>query len=491
MKALKNYPLSMNKLLYALAICIMFQQCALKERIEEKKAKPNIIYILADDLGYGDLGCYGQQKIKTPNIDNLAKSGIRFTQHYSGSTVCAPSRSSLMTGLHTGHTHVRGNRGMEPEGQFPLKDEAFTLAELLKTAGYKTGAFGKWGLGFVGTEGDPNNQGFDEFYGYNCQSRAHRYYPTHLWHNSDKIIMNGNDGMHTVTYAQDLIHSQALKFIDENKDKPFFLFMPYVLPHAELIAPDDEILKQYKGVFPEQYYEGVKGSAYDSGWHYARYMTQETPHAVFAAMVSRIDKYVGDVMLKLEELSLDKNTLVIFTSDNGPHIEGGADPDFFDSNGPLRGVKRDLYEGGIRVPMIAQWTGKIAAGKTSDHISSFWDVMPTLAELADVEIPEKTDGVSFLPTLLSQDGQQQHKYLYWEFHEWGGKQAVRKGNWKAIRLNVFDNPDGSIQLYNLDIDIGEENDIAGDNTQVVAEMAEIMTEAHIHNNDFPFFNPDK
>ncbi len=470
----------------SIIVSFTFQSCNGKKHI--KNERPNIVYILADDLGYGDLGCYGQQKIKTPNIDRMADMGMRFTQHYSGSTVCAPSRSALITGLHTGHTYIRGNREAQPEGQFPLKAEAFTIAELLKGVDYKTGAFGKWGLGFIGSEGDPNNQGFDEFYGYNCQRQAHRYYPTHLWHNDKKIHLEGNDGQHTAIYAQDIIHEKALEFIDSNKDAPFFLFLPYALPHAELIVPDDEILATYKGTFPETNYEGVEGSAYGPDWNLARYTTQENPHAVFAAMVSRMDKYVGEVLNKLKEHGLDNNTLVIFTSDNGPHEEGGADPEFFESNGDLRGVKRDLYEGGIRVPMIAQWLGKIDGGQTSNHISSFWDVMPTLAELSGADLPKNIDGITFLPTLLNQGSQTEHDYLYWEFHERGGKQAVRKNNWKAVRLNVLDNPNSPIELYNLDIDLQEENNLAEDYPFIVAEMIKIMDESHTYNEDYPFIN---
>ncbi len=449
-------------------------------------SKPNIVYILADDLGYGDLGCYGQKNFATPNLDKMAEGGMLFTQHYSGTTVCAPSRSSLMTGQHTGHTPIRGNKEWQPEGQWPLKAEAFTVAEMLKQAGYVTGAFGKWGLGFTGTEGDPNLQGFDEFYGYNCQRLAHNYYPGHLWDNQQKVEIPENSGDKFEVYAPRLIHERALQFIEKNKDKPFFLFYPNVIPHAELLLPEEN-LAEFRGKFlPEKEFKGTEPG--DPGFREGPYGTQPEGHAAFAAMVSLLDKQVGEVMAKLKELGLEKNTLVIFSSDNGPHLEGGADPDYFNSNGPLKGYKRDLYEGGIRVPMIAFWGGKILPGTKSDHASAFWDVMPTVAELTGIKTPETIDGISFLPTLLGKENQKQHDYFYWEFHEKGGRQAVRKGDWKLVRYDVFGHEKTTTELYNLTNDVGEENNLAVENPEVVKELLDLMNLARVESDDFPFEN---
>ncbi|MHC4118485.1 MAG: arylsulfatase [Planctomycetota bacterium] len=444
--------------------------------------RPNIVYIVADDLGYGDLGCYGQKDIRTPNLDRMAREGMIFTQHYSGSTVCAPSRSSLMTGLHTGHTPVRGNKEYQPEGQHPLPADSVTVAEVLKKAGYATGAFGKWGLGYPGSEGDPNNQGFDEFYGYNCQRYAHNYYPYFLRHNDKKVELPGNEGKKTEQYGPDLIQEQTLKFIEANKDGPFFLFVPHVIPHAELLVPEDDILESYRGKFPEKPYKGIDdGPKYKIGG----YGSVETPRANFAAMVTRLDLHVGQILDKLRELGLDKKTLVMFTSDNGPHGEGGANPRYFNSSGGLRGMKRDLYEGGIRVPMIARWPGKIKAGSRSEHVSAFWDVMPTLGEIAGVDVPGDIDGISFAPTLLGKP-QKQHDYLYWEFHEQGGRQAVRKGKWKAVRLQVKRDPNGPLELYDLEADPQEKNNIASQHPDIVGKMERIMKEAHTDSDVFLF-----
>ena len=458
--------------------------CASVSRRTGGRNRPNIVYIIADDLGYGDLGCYGQKDIRTPNIDRMAREGMIFTRHYSGSTVCAPSRSCLMTGLHTGHTPVRGNKEYQPEGQHPLPAGSVTVAEVLKKAGYATGAFGKWGLGYPGSEGDPNNRGFDEFYGYNCQRYAHNYYPYFLRHNDRKVMLPGNEGRKTEQYGPDLIQEQTLKFVEENKDKPFFLFVPHVIPHAELFVPEDDIVRSYRGKFPEKPYKGIdEGPNYKIGG----YGSVETPRANLAAMITRLDRHVGEILDKLRELALDKNTLVIFTSDNGPHGEGGANPRYFNSSGGLRGMKRDLYEGGIRVPMIARWPGQVEAGSGTDHISAFWDVMPTLAELAGAEAPSNIDGISFVPTLLGQSQKQkQHDYLYWEFHEQGGRQAVLRGRWKAIRLQVKRDPDGPLELYDLQDDPQEKKDVALQHPDVIGRMARIMAEAHTDSDVFLF-----
>ena len=449
---------------------------------QDSNKKPNIIYILADDLGYGDLGCYGQSKFDTPNIDKLAEDGIRFTQHYSGSTVCAPSRSSLMTGQHTGRTFIRGNKSMKPEGQYPISSSIVTFAEILQKAGYKTGAFGKWGLGPPGSEGDPNMQGFDNFFGYNCQGLAHNYYPNHLWNNQSKVILEENSGTSTGIYAPELIHENAIKFIEENKDTSFFLFYPSVIPHAELIAPE-KYMDKFRGKYlPEKKYNGT-----DDGPRYKKggYGSQSEPHAAFVAMISILDEQVGEITAKLKELGIADNSLIIFTSDNGPHLEGGADPDYFDSNGELKGYKRDLYEGGIRVPMLASWPQKITPNTISHHISAFWDVLPTICEIIKVDKPNNIDGISFLPELLGQK-QEEHESLYWEFHERGGKQAVRLGKWKGVRLNMQSNPDALIELYDLSNDIGEENDLALQNPEVVEKIANIMKREHSYSEEFSF-----
>jgi arylsulfatase A-like enzyme len=451
---------------------------------ESAKEFPNIIYILADDAGYGDFGVYGQTKFATPNIDRLAAEGIRFTQHYAGSTVCAPSRSVLMTGLHTGHTFIRGNQEVRPEGQWPLPDSVYTLAEMLQDAGYVTGAFGKWGLGFPGSEGDPMNQGLDRFFGYNCQRIAHTYYPDTLWDNDRQIPLPGNYEGGTGTYSHDLIMEEALIFIEQHRDMPFFLFIPSTIPHAELIAPEDSILVSFQEQFDEPApYQGVDFGA--PNFRNGPYVSQPTPRAAFAAMMTRLDMAVGDVLDKLSELDLDKKTIVFFTTDNGPGKEGGMDPDFFDSNGPLRGYKRDVYEGGIRVPLLVRWPGQVAAGTVTGHVSAFWDVLPTLAEIAGVTYPGSIDGISFLPELLGKDGQPEHDHLYWEFHERGGRQAVRKGNWKAVKLNAATDPEARIELFDLANDLGETNNVADAHPDVVEEMARLLEEAHEPSEVFP------
>jgi arylsulfatase A len=428
---------------------------------------PNIIFIIADDLGFGDVGFQGQKLFSTPNIDRLASEGLVFTNHYSGSTVCAPSRSSLMTGQHTGHTYIRGNREHQPEGQEPLPAGTLTVARMLQSAGYVTGAFGKWGLGYPGSEGDPNSQGFNEFFGYNCQRIGHNYYPYHLWHNQEKIVLEGNSGRATGQYAPEVIHTAAMSFLEKNKDKPFFMYYPSIIPHAELVAPE-KYLARYRGKFiPEKEYKG-----YDEGplFRLGPYGSQSECRAAHAAMISVLDDQVGEIMAQLKDLGIADKTLVIFTSDNGPHLEGGADPDYFNSNGPFRGYKRDLYEGGIRVPFIAWWPGKIAPG-TTDHISAFWDFMPTMAELTGIELPESLDGISFMPVLTGNPGKQKkHDFLYWEFHERGLTQAVRMDNWKAVRKGL----DQEIELYDLNTDIAETKNIAGAKLEIVRKIEEIL-----------------
>ena len=479
----------MRNLLLLLGLILLIR-CKNTPTKIEKTSPPNIILIMADDLGYGDIGVYGQSLFPTPNIDRLAKGGIRFLQHYSGSTVCAPSRSALMTGQHSGHTFIRGNleRGftLDNEVQYPLASEELTIAEVLKEANYRTGAFGKWGLGYPGSEGDPNFQGFDQFYGYKCQRVAHNYYPTHLWNNQKKEKLRGNDGATTKTYAPELIHQKALSFLEENKESPFFMFYPSVIPHAELVAPI-EYMAKYRGLFlPEKKFIRKKG-----GYNVGRYNPQEECHAAFAAMINVLDDQVGEIIDKIHELGIAENTLILFTSDNGPHLEGGADPDYFNSNGPLRGYKRDLYEGGIRVPMIAYWPSKIQPGSTTDHPSAFWDFFPTAIEIAGLNKNwADIDGISFLPTLTGKE-QKAHPYLYWEFLKKGGRQAVRMDQWKAVRLNMSNNPDAPIELYRLTDDIGEENNIAEQYPEMVKIMDSLMSNAHEYSEIFPFAHEKK
>lgn len=444
--------------------------------------KPNVVFIIADDLGYGDLSCYGQEKFQTPNIDRLALNGTRFTRSYSGTTVSAPSRASLMTGLHTGHAPIRGNKEVRPEGQVPLPAGTYTLFQLFKNAGYTTGAFGKWGLGYPGSAGEPLQQGVDEFYGYNCQRLAHNYYPAYLWHNQTKVEFPENDNGQFGAYSQDLIQAKALEFIGNHSKDPFFLFVPMVLPHAELVVPEDSIIQKLRGKFDEKPYKGT-----DSGPDFRKggYMSQEHPRATHAAMVTRIDVYVGQIIEKLKEAGVYENTLIIFTSDNGPHREGGGDPDFFNSNSIYRGYKRDLYEGGIRVPTIVSWQGKVLSGRESDFAFAFWDYMPTFAELLNVPFVENTDGVSILPTLLGEGEQKKQDYFYFEFQELGGRQAVIKDDWKLIHLDIRDG--GRFELYNIASDPSENHNLIDLFPQKAAELKKIMKEARTDDPNWPLF----
>lgn len=455
----------------------------------EDERRPNIIFILADDLGYGDLGVTGQSKIETANLDRLANGGMLFSNHYSGATVCAPSRAALMTGLHTGHTPIRGNMEIQPEGQHPMPDSVLTLPKLMKMAGYATGAFGKWGLGFVGTSGDPNNQGFDRFFGYNCQRYAHRYFPEYLWSNSEKVFLPGNDWTIKTTFAPDVIQKAALDFIEENRERPFFMYVPMVIPHAELAADEESpIFRKYRERFGEEdEFLAPAGGDYGPDINIPGYQSVKYPRATYATMVEKLDAHVGEIIAKLEELGIRENTLIVFASDNGPHQEGGNDPDFFDSNGIYRGHKRDLYEGGIKTSLIANWPGRIQAGSVSGHLSAFWDLMPTFSELAGVPIDAELDGISMVPTLLGKGWQRQHKYLYWEFVEQGGKQAIRMGDWKAVRLNVKDKPNPKMEIYNLSEDPSETRNLVDQYPVLVREFSRIFAEAHRPNAVFPLF----
>ena len=456
------------------------------DKTKKEKKNPNIVFILADDLGYGDLSCYGQEKFQTPNIDALAREGMRFTQCYSGTTVSAPSRSCLLTGLHSGHTPIRGNREVEPEGQMSLPAGIETIFSVFKHAGYVTGAFGKWGLGAPGAVGEPNRQGVDEFFGYNCQLLAHNYYADHLWENDKRVDLKENDNGAYGTYTQDLIQEKGLAFIDKYKDERFFLFLPYVLPHAELIVPEDSIIQKFRGQYPETPYRGC-----DSGPMFRRggYCSQPEPRATFAAMIYRLDIYVGQVVSKLKELGLYDNTIIIFASDNGPHMEGGADPDFFNSNGIYRGYKRDVYEGGIRVPFIAVWPGVIRNGET-DFMCSFWDMLPTFAELTGQRV-NAGDGITLTPLLTGKGKQQEHDYLYFEFHEGGGRQAVRQGNWKLIRLNASSEAKTTWELYNIAADPSEIHNVIADYPRKTEELKKLLREAHVYDPNWLLLEGEK
>jgi arylsulfatase A len=405
--------------------------------------RPNVIFILADDLGYGDLGCFGQKLIQTPDIDRLAQEGMRFTQAYAGATVCAPSRCSLMTGLHNGHAVIRGNREAEPEGQVPMPADTFTVAHLMKRAGYATGLVGKWGLGHPGSASTPDKMGFDYFFGYNCQREAHEYYPEHLWRNSEKVALGGEK------YSHDLMAEEALEFVRRNKDRPFFLEVAFTIPHAKLQVPD---LGPYE---KETWPKDLK---------------------TLAAMITRMDADVGRLMELLKELNIDDNTLVLFASDNGAAYNDAL----FNHSGPLRGRKRDMYEGGIRTPAIARWPGKIKAGVVSDQVWTFYDFLPTMAELTGQKPPAAIDGVSILPAIL--EGKAiEHPPLYFEFHEGGFVQAARIGDWKAVRHGAKQ----PIELYDLESDLAEARDVAAERAEVVQQFEDFLRSARTESKLWP------
>ena len=483
-----------------------------------KSARPNIIYIMCDDMGYGDLGCYGQPYISTPNIDRMARDGMRFTQAYAGAPVSAPSRACMMTGQHSGHTEVRGNkeywadskpvfygrnRDYSVVGQHPYDPRHVILPEIMKDNGYRTGMFGKWAGGYEGSVSTPDKRGVDEFFGYICQFQAHLYYPNFLNEYSrtrgdtavSRVVLDdniahpmfGRDYRKRTAYSADLIHRRALQWLDaQDGRKPFFGVFTYTLPHAELVQPDDSLVEAYKKkFFTDRTWGGQENS---------RYNAVEHTHAQFAAMITRLDAYVGQIMAKLEEKGLADNTLVIFTSDNGPHEEGGADPTFFGRDGKLRGLKRQCYEGGIRIPFIARWPGRIAAGTVNDLQVAFYDLMPTFCELTGVKnyvrkyankaLPvDHFDGVSFAPTLLGKnEAQQRHEYLYWEFAE-TDQIGVRMGDWKLIVVK------GTPRLYDLSVDLHEDNDIADRHPDIVRKMVEIIKREHVDNPLFPITMP--
>jgi arylsulfatase len=484
-------------------LLILLGGCAAKKSAKTKK--PNIVYILADDLGYGDIGAYGQKKIETPNIDSLAEEGMMFTQHYA-EPVCAPSRYAIMTGKNAGHAYIRGNdewaergdvwsyKAMEAnpalEGQLPIPDSTKTVAKILKKAGYKTALVGKWGLGGPFTTGIPNNQGFDYFYGFLCQREDHTYYPGHLWKNTLRVPLNNEEVSPVVKfpknenpkdpanyekyyqsdYAPKHIIKAALRFIQKNKDRPFFLYFPTPLPHASLQAPE-MLEKYYHQKFGDE--KPYLGGSYFPG----RY-----PHAARAAMITLLDRHVGQIVEKLKEAGVYKNTIIIFIGDNGPTFEAGSDPSWFDAGGPFKSAKGwgkgSVHEGGIREPFIVSWPGRIKAGTKSNLLSAEWDFLPTISQLIGVNPPKDIQGISYLPALLGHSKKQkEHKYLYWEFPGYGGKQAVRVGKWKGIR-NHMQKGNMKIQLFNLNKDIREQHNVAAGHPEVVQKINRIMNEEH-------------
>ncbi|MDY4459869.1 MAG: arylsulfatase [Alloprevotella sp.] len=488
----------------------LFGSAALAALAAGAQQRPNIIYIMCDDMGYGDLGCYGQRLIATPNIDRLANQGMRFTQAYAGSPVSAPSRACFMTGQHTGHTHVRANKeywtgsvqyGVNTDyarvGQEPYDANHVIIPEIFKDNGYTTGMFGKWAGGYEGSHSTPDKRGIDEFYGYICQFQAHLYYPNFLnsysrsagddgvkrevLEENTPYPMYGTNYKKRTQYSADLIHQRAMAWLDQQTaDQPFLGIFTYTLPHAELAQPEDSILLAYKGHFcQERTFGGQEGS---------RYNPTQYGHAEFAAMITRLDVQVGEIMAKLEEKGLADNTVLIFTSDNGPHEEGGADPSFFNRDGLLQGVKRSTYEGGIRIPFIVRWPGKVAAGSVNDHQLAFYDLMPTFCDIAGIENYEERyrnkqvandyfDGLSFYPTLTGEGEQQPHEYLYWEFSE-TNMMAVRMGDWKLVVKN------GNCKLFDLATDLHEDNDLAAQYPEIVNQMKEIIRQEHV---DSPLF----
>ncbi|TDB67906.1 arylsulfatase [Arundinibacter roseus] len=456
---------------------------------QAKPHRPNVVYIFADDLGYAELGAYGQKKIRTPHLDLLAKEGIKFTNYYTGTPVCAPSRCQLMTGLHAGHSYIRGNfeLGGFPDsterGQMPLPENTLTLGKIFQEAGYKTACIGKWGLGMGYSSGSPNKQGFDYFYGYYDQKQSHNYYPTHLWENGQwdtlqNPVMDVHRRLNAETateadfayfkgkdFAIDKMAEKALNFIRQNKEKPFFLYLPFTIPHVSLQAPDAAVA-EYKGQFEETPYYGQNG-----------YASTPYPRATYAAMITYMDKKIGEVMALLKEQGLDENTLVIFTSDNGTTFNGGVDAAFFESVGAFRGLKMDVYEGGIRMPMLARWPGKIAPGSVTDHVGAHYDVLATMVDLLQKK-PVPGDGISFLPTLLGRKNQKKHEFLYWEYPEKGGQVAVRLGKWKGVKVDMKKNQQAAWELYDLEKDASETANLAAQHPEIINRMDQIVQTEH-------------
>ncbi len=454
------------------AVAVNALSCAHGARSTEAgRRRPNLNFVMADDLGYGDLGAYGQERIQTPHLDRMAEEGVRFTQCYAGSTVCAPSRCVLMTGLHTGRCRVRGNL------RVPLEPEDLTVAEVLRAAGYRTGLVGKWGLGEPGSTGVPNRKGFDYFYGYLNQRRAHNYYPDYLWRNEERVSLRNTVredvpevAIEREEYSHDLVMDEALAFIERERHQPFYLYLAVTLPHAN---------NERGGLGGDEHGMEIPSLApyADAAW--------PEPQRAHAAMISRLDRDMGRLFARLERLGLDEDTIVFFTSDNGPHREGGADPDFFQSSGPLRGIKRDLYEGGIRVPMIVRGPTRVPAGVVSDHVWGFQDWLPTAAQLVGAGVPEGLDGLPMADAFLDgRDGRvppAHEQGLYWEFHEGGFKQAMRLGDWKAVRKGV----DGPVELYDLARDLGETTDLAATHPDVAADLGARMAAARTESEHWP------
>ncbi len=493
-------PLNRRRFLQALGAAALGPALVRPSRAQGTKP-PNIVIILADDLGWAELGSYGQKKIKTPYLDKLASQGMKFTQAYSGNAVCAPSRCVLMTGKHPGHAYIRNNSEVKPEGQGPMPTSEVTIADIVKKHGYVTGAFGKWGLGAPKSEGDPLKQGFDRFYGYNCQRHAHSYYPSYLWSDDKRVPLNNNppvpghaslpkgadpkdpksyEAFKGKDYASDRIAEQVLEFVKANKDKPFLLYYPTIIPHVALHVPDEE-LKPYLALgWNDPPFTRARGYGYTP--HF-------TPRACYAAMITRMDRYIGNLLKLLEELKLADNTIVIFTSDNGTtHLKLEVDYDFFKSVVPLRGLKGSLYEGGVRVPMIARWPGKIKAGSESDRVVGFEDLLPTVADAIGKprDVPKEVDGISFLPTLLGQK-QEERPFLYREFSGYGGQVSVRMGEWKAIaqKLGRKKANKSPIELYNIAKDISESKNVAADHPDIVAKAKKLIGEQHSPSKKFP------
>lgn len=462
--------------IHALAALLLLPLPTLPAVMKARRS-PNIIFIHADDLGYGDLSVYGQKRFRTPHLDQMAAEGVRFTSYYSGSTVCAPSRASLMTGRHTGHSRIRGN------GDYPLQPDDLTVGRVLRGAGYQTAVFGKWGLGTAATTGRPDRQGFDESLGILDHTHAHRQYTSHLWKNGEVFPIDLEKD-----YVNDLFTTATVEFIERQKAAPFFVYLAFTSPHAELRVPEDS-LAEFRGRFEERPFRNEKADSVATTEPSRErrpsvgYRSQETPRAAFAAMVTRLDRHVGQVLESLKRAGVDRETIVLFTSDNGPHREGGADPDFFDSNGVFRGIKRDLYEGGIRVPMIVRWPGRIRPGRISDHPWAHWDILPTAAAAAGAKIPEGLDGQSVLP-LLQGRRPGSTSTLYWEFFERGFDQALRVGEWKALRRGVG----GPVELYHLKTDPGEATNLAGRNPRMLRRLSDLLNTARTES---PIWSPKK
>ena len=485
---------------FCFAICIF---CGTTVSAQSNIKKPNIIYIYADDLGYGELGAYGQQKIKTPHLDQMAKEGMRFTQHYSSAPVCAPSRCMLMTGKEPGHAYIRGNYELGgfadslEGGQMPLQDGAYTVAKMLQERGYQTALVGKWGMGVTGTTGSPLLQGFDYYYGYLDQKQSHNYYPTHLWENDkwdslNNPVINVHTAIDSATatdadfkkyigndYAPAKMTEKALGFIEKNKNKPFFLYLPYTIPHLSLQAPEAYV-KKYIGQFNERPYYGDKG-----------YAPSKYPLSTYAAMITFLDDQVGIIAAKIKKMGLDDNTIIMFSSDNGATFSAGVDVAFFNSVAGYRGLKMDLYEGGIRVPFIARWPGKIKANTSSDQLSIQYDIMPTLADITGKPV-KNIDGVSLLPTLLGKPlVQKQHEFIYFEYPENGGQIAVRMGKWKGVKMNVRKFPNANWELYDMEQDQFEKNNLAASFPDLIKKMKAIAKQQHQHPQilDWEFIDP--